>query len=92
MKLNRTPERGHLPPAVIPRRFGGPVCRHFSSALAPRDRTGISAAGMACGGAAERVKQANRPAGERRLRHRSLADYPFCGSATGPSSQIGIAQ
>src|SRR5215813_9718986 len=67
MTLNRTPERGHLSLAVIPRRLGGLLSRHFSCLLAPRDRTRISAS-AACGEAREWVKQANRPADERQLR------------------------
>ena len=88
MTLNRTPERGHLSLAVIPRRLGGLLSRHFSCLLAPRDRTRISAS-AACGEAREWVKQANRPAGERQ---RSSVDHPCCGSSTGPSSHMGAAQ
>jgi hypothetical protein len=78
-------------PAVISSRFDGPACRRFRQPLTSMGRS-LSRAGAVAADAGERIEEENRPAGERRLRHRSPADHPLWWSATGQDSRPAPAQ
>jgi hypothetical protein len=75
---------------VTAKRFDGPARRELRQPLTVHDRARIS--GTVFREAGEPIKQANRSAGELRLRNPSVADHPVCWSAKGQSLRAEAAQ